>query len=792
MTTKDYKNILKSFNTADFGEYSAELFEKGNIYRKPTSYPNKTHPRLFFTKKTIGAVRKNLSAEENKEALRVYTELSEKEWDGRYTHEYKADDSDYCYFEDHADIMHAKAFRYAMTGEEKYGYEALIAAKNAILTINLNHKISDYCRRYGYIMWAVAGVYDWCYDLMSEEDKRQIIAGCVNLIGANFEVCNRVYEGNKLPVGQGAIFGHGAEDQILVHYLSFAIAVWGDASEIFELVGGRILNDFVDAQNFMMQSGSHWEGSMYSGGRTSAILNACILLNKMNDNNFSPFSTKLEDLVITASNYIRPDGQIYRIGDVNQNRTYSEGFQLCGLACNGIFAGNFYKNSYLKSIGYKYFGGFTDFSNLNGGPSPIQFLALNDPKVPYTFKGKLPLTHRTYFPLTNIFAKSAHNDKDAFGIYMTMPETCTTSHAHMECGSFQIYYKGSLASDSGAYDTWGGSQHFGYAMQTISSNSVLVYNPAFKDLKLPNRENMIYSGGQSIRKSCYLNDSIEGLIHHPSLGQCRSIGVENCEKNGEYIYSYMAGNMTGAYDDETVDEVTRYMFAFRTDNKKCPYAFMTFDRITAKDKSFRKAALIHTLEEPKIDGEFAIITDTRKDNSGKMVVQTVGEKTEYTVIGGEGRDHWIPGVDENGNYSLEAGKNLPTVHKIKPDSMQEYGWGRIEISPKNHEKTNTLLTVMYVTDTKNSDEHIKAEAIASDTLIGAEIFGKAVIFPKNESLLRDGMTFTLKKDSECYILGAKSREWKLADSENAVITAKVDPGKYVLKVSLKAGTYTLN
>ncbi len=789
MTTKDYKNILNSFNSADFGEYSADLFINGNRYRKPTVYPSGSHPSILFTKNTVESVRKNILAEENREVYEKYLALSEKEWDGKFTLEvYKGSEEDYYYYEDHAAIMEAKAFRYAMTGEEKYGYEAIIAAKNAILTIKLPHTVGDWCRRYGYVMYIAACVYDWCYDLMSEEDKKQIIAGCVNLLGVHFEMCCFAGEGNLLPIEQGTMYGHGAEDQMLVDYLAFAIASYTEAPEIYEFVGGRVLNDYAEAQNFLLQSGSHWEGSMYGSCRTTSTIVSNILISKMTDDRFAPFTRKLCDVVRTASYNVRPDGQPYRIGDMNENR---RSFQFVWLGENAFYAASIYKDAYLKSVAYKYLDKFTIFFNMATGLSYVQFLALNDPEIPHTYEGELPLTQRTYFPLTNNFVRSAHNDPNAFGIYMNMAENCSTSHDHMTCGSFQIYYKGPLASASGAYDTWGGPQHFGYAMQTVSSNSVLVYNPAFKDFRMPHRDNMVYSGGQSIRKACYLPGTLESLVHHPALGQCTSLGVKNCEENGKYRYSYMAGDMTLAYDEETVDEVVRQMLAFATDNEKCPYAFVTFDRITAKEKDFHKSALIHVQEEPKTEGDFVIVTTTKRNTSGKMVVQTVGEETEFTIIGGEGREQWIAGVGDDGKYSLEAGRNLPTTHKVFDGSIAEYGWGRIEVSPKVHEKKNTMFTLMYVTDQSNTDAPVRAESIESDTFVGAEIFGKAVMFIKDENFLSHHAVFTLKNDAECFIGGVKPGKWKIFKDGECIMNVSPEYGKNMLNLKLEAGTYKL-
>lgn len=775
METKQLKELLKAFNTEDFGDYSADLFINGNTYRKPTVYPNSSHPRILFTKNTVDRVRENIKSEESAAAYKRYIELSESDFDGRFE---KLEGERRCnYNADKAACIEAKAFRYAMTGEEKFGYEALLCAKNAMLTIDVTHNVGDWCRYYGHLMYIVACVYDWCYGLMTEEDKEQFIRGCVNLLGMHFEMCCYVSPENKLPIEQGTVYGHGAEDQLLVDYLSFAIASYNEAPEIYEFVGGRVLNDYVEAQNFLFQGGSHWEGTMYGSVRTVATIVSNILINKMTDGKFTPFTPKVEDAIVTTTYYIRPDGHVYRIGDTNENNT---AFQFVWMANNCFYAGNFYKNPYLKSVGYEYLKGFTSFSNMVAGLSVVQFLALNDPEIPHTYDGNIPLSRVTSYPNTNIFARSANNDKNAFGIYMTMPECYASSHAHMECGSYQIFYKGPLASDSGAYDSWGGPHHMGYNMQTISSNSLLIYNPAFKDYKNERRPNMVYSGGQSIENGSRLPYTLNSLMKHPALGQCTSLGAVSVEEGGKYCYSYMGGDMTKAYDKETVDEVTRYMLAVATDNEDCPLVFVTFDRITAKDESFKKTALVHVQQEPHLtDDGFAVITNTRRGSHGKMILQNVAFDTEHTVIGGEGKEFWV--VD----------RNIPHKKTLFEGSLEEFGWGRIEISPTSPEKTNRILTVMYVTDLDNASAPIRAQNICTDTLAGTAIFGKAMLFPKNEKLITGEVSFSLDSAADCYIAGVAAGSWEIYNGVTLLDTVAVSNGENILTFRADAGNYTV-
>jgi len=199
-----YRKLAVSFPSDDFGK--RQEFPKDR-YSDPLVYPEKSHPRVLFTANSIEKIRANLTAEENKAAYNRYISLSEQFITGifpkladRTTH-----NMDY-------NIMasiEAKAFRYAMTGEELYGYQAIYAIKNALLTLDIpDGTLGDDCRAFGYVMYIAGCVYDWCYDLLTEDCKKQIINGCVTLMGTEMEM-------GVPPVKQGAAYGHGTEAQLL-------------------------------------------------------------------------------------------------------------------------------------------------------------------------------------------------------------------------------------------------------------------------------------------------------------------------------------------------------------------------------------------------------------------------------------------------------------------------------------------------------------------------------------------------------------------------------------------------
>ena len=162
--------------------------------------------------------------------------------------------------------IQAKAFRYALWGDEIYGLEALLAIKNYINTLVLPYEADpNYCRSYGMVIYITACVYDWCYDLMTPADRAHLIAGIETKIAPHMEV-------GFPPIGQSSVTGHGSEAQILRDWFSFAIATYDEAPDLYEYIGGRLFQHFLPGQSYYLTSGSHHQGKDYGAYRYKFLL----------------------------------------------------------------------------------------------------------------------------------------------------------------------------------------------------------------------------------------------------------------------------------------------------------------------------------------------------------------------------------------------------------------------------------------------------------------------------------------------------------------------------------------
>ena len=750
------KGKAASFDTAVFGADFGDLFK--SPFPHPPVYPTRgKHPRVMVSSHNIDKIRANLEKPQNDSAYRSYLEYYKKEMTGEY---------DGNTFELLTRIE-AKAFRYLMTGEEFYGYQAIYNIKNAILTAE--HIEIDPYRAYGLTMYVAACVYDWCYPLLTDKDKSEIVRGAVNLLARRMEV-------GCPPAKEGAIAHHTVECQILRSYLSFGIATYDEYPDIYEFVAGRLYNDIVPAQNFMLGSEKHWEGAYYAPFRFCNLLDAQYLILGMSDGKAEMFNAKsLHTVANTFMDFTLPGLtydriHVFEMGDVAAS-TFIDYFSSC------FFASNMFGDARLKGFSYNHFHASTDFDKTidNTYVSAVRYLILNDPDLEPTdpFAGR-ELVKATKFPGSAIFARSAWNDKNAPAVYMTMPEFYSASHSHAEAGSFQIYYKGMLASDSGYYTTHGIGHHAAYTRQTISSNSILVYNPGF--IVEGGWRDHVYSGGQSLRQDItriIAPYTLESAMQCASMNQLTVLG-KSYDTKGGYRYSYIAADMTRAYDEETVKEVTRHMLSVMTDDEKCPMVFVTFDRITSQRSYFKKTALLHSKSAPKVtDDGFVIITNTKDTNNGKLVAQSLITDMSVTVFG-----------DGNGaEYTIQD-----TVFKPRSYDYSDPDY-RIELSPKNASETDMILTVMYVTDADNEAEPIRATEIQTDKLSGSLILGRATLFAKDKEPLCESFTVQLPEgdgEVDVYVAGVSQGLWQIGDK-----TVEVKEGEGILCFTASASKVTV-
>ena len=195
---------------------------------------------------------------------------------------------------------------------------------------------------------------------------------------------------------------------------------------------------------------------------------------------------------------------------------------------------------------------------------------------------------------------------------------------------------------------------------------------------------------------------------------------------------------------------------------------VVFDRVRSADASYRKAWLLHGVNEPRIDGPAAgaaignggtrhrnATLATFDEGEGRLRVHTLLPRERDVIArGGPGFEFWTPGDAQGGgwgsgqNWPLEpaAGGPLPEDPYLK--RMWQTFWGgdmqalspsnrrsvvpgawRLEISPAAPAEEDVFLNVLEIADRADTRAPREVAAVEGHALTGAVIEGaSAVLF----------------------------------------------------------------
>ena len=738
----------------------------------PTMTPTTgEHPRLLFTESDIPAIRENLTHPENAEAYALFLELKDKECDGILN-----PDLENNYDAQVLQIIEAKAFDYVINGNVQNGEEAIAAIKNYLMTYK-NPDASTYYAEAGYGIYTAAEVYDWCYDLLDDDEKEEIVAKSQMVTMLFMSI-------GFPPSNQSAFVSHGSEQQLLRDWMSLAISTYDEYPGIYNYVVARYETEYVPARDYFYQSGGHYQGNYYGPFRFTWDLWAQTMLVNMSKTDdvemiYTPETQKVLYQWIYAR---RPDGEMFREGD-DGNERYPEASQWYKTTNYPFFlAANFYKDGVLKNE----FMTNAEYPGGKGGVSAVQMLALNDTSVALAGKTQLQLAKYIGDPIGAMYARTGWNvGTDASDVlaYMKIGQTWASNHVHRDAGSFQIYYKGILASESGEYQIYNDDHNELYNQSSIAHNTLGISsssNPTGVQ-RIPNKA----SGNTGTQY-----DTIDELLadaEDNTTGEV--IGHEFGPDLYTPAYTYIAGDIAAAYDSN-VHEAVRSMLFLPMDYADYPAVFVVFDRITTAEVGSTKTFMLHMQSEPTIQDNVVVITNTATDYNGTyngmLTNQTLLGYDSIQKIGGAGHRFEVGGV----NYE-------PDNFRYSEEGMEE-GWGRVEISITTTEanQTDYFLNVMYVNDADQTVAFEQAELIEGSNVYGAKIFDRVAIFNKEKARIEDSITFEIPADADVTtyhvnVAGVKDGTWTIttSDGQSQTAVSTVDGG--ILYFNAPAGTCTV-
>ena len=678
--------------------------------------PPTEHPRLYFRKSDIAAIIVKAEHPMLKESWDRINRSAHLATDGKLEQGVIMN-----YNVRIIDAIEARAFLYALTGDKKMGNEAVDLIFNMNNTLIINHQKQDVTREIGRVIFATAAVYDWCYDLIAPEEKKSLIA-IMESLATDMEI--------KWPLlVQGSVTGHGVEAQYARDLLAFGIAVYDENPDIYRRVAGRIFAEIIPAQNFTYRSGHHHQGSAYGPSRFVWEVMTTLIFDRMGYPNVtSTLQGKMPYWWIYTR---RPDGQLFRNGDDWMERN---SFSHYWIILNLSYVASYYRDPLLMGEAIR---------QKTIGQSPLYDLLLVDTSVPADLDLiGLPLTRFFPYPFGGMVARTGW---DAGAISATamaemkIVERQYNNHQHLDSGSFQVYYKGPLAIDSGLYEGVEGaygSPHFqNYYQRTIAHNCMLVHNP--DEVMTWHRRPIANDGGQRWPGSASEPRDIDVVMSEEyKKGEVKAYDFGPDPIKPEY--SYLKGDITGAYTDKVKNHQRTFVF-LNLDNTLVPAALIVYDYVVSSDKDFKKTWLLHCVQEPDCTGNACTVIRNEKGYHGKLVnTVLLPQNCVLEKVGGPGNEYNVGGV----NYS----------NRIQNDNNSSDGavW-RVELSPATPSETDVFLNVMQVTDAGNT-QLLPVEKIETDQMTGLQIGDRIVLFAKNGNPENRPINLTIKGNGTFKVL----------------------------------------
>ncbi len=682
-----------------------------NEYSMPPVSPTKgEHPRLFFTADDIPKIRENLNHPTNATAKAHFQSMLRKVSTG----DLGPNDGYGNYNSTVIQIAEAKAFDYVINGNTASGEEAIAMVFNMLNTADFVGEFIP-TRNTGHMMLTCAKVYDWCYPLLDGDEQKE-----------EFIKLMEFHAGTTVPGypprDGGTVTSHSSESGMLVDMLSFAIAVYDERPDIYNFTAGRIYEQYVPVRNYWYKSHSYHQGSGYVGARFYWDVVAYWMIKAMTGADL--FNADDMHKVFYECIYrTRPDEQYLRLGDDYNEYGSAKGTRWNAYAYLFFLGAMLFDDPYLLSRYEASFGrggSFGDGGTGQGTFGSIPFMVLNDTLL--ESNGLSGLAKTMYYPSPNgmMIARTGwdmnYADPDGIDdvlVLMNIGELHAANHDHRDAGSFQIYYKGILASDSGWYgDGYGTPHDVTYHKGSIAHNTIDVYNPLIES---DHGQRNPLGGGEPSNYERWLGGDYD-------FGEVLGYAYGPDEYDPEY--SYLKGDVAKAYDSNYVKESVRSMVFMPLEDENYPAALVVFDIVSATSSSYEKSWLLHMQEEPTVDADAKRITVKRtKDGyGGKMDVQTVlPQNAEYEIIGGAGQEFVVNGV----NYSLDNANYKTNNYPA------EVGWGRVEISPKSELETDYFLNVMTVSDADSTAEPVECRLMERDNYAGVAFLDRVCLFMKS-------------------------------------------------------------
>ncbi len=732
--------------------------------------PPAEHPRLYVRAYEIPELKEKMKTPDGRKILAA---LEEAAVDRTPEEEAKEKDRGFRYYFKMRGLtsrVQIQALDYLVDGDRTQARRAIVSMLDSLKRTSFGTR-QDLSRASGVMLMTGAMVYDWCYDQMTDAEKQAYIKEFIRIAGT--------MECHYPPKNTEPIAGHSSEWMILRDMLSAGIAIYDEYPDMYNYVVTMMFRDYIPARNFIYSGHNYHQGTGYVSVRFVNDLISLFILDKMGAG--AVYDPAQQFVLYDFIYRRRPDGQVLPAGDVNPgNRKTPNSY-----AMPAMFAASYYNDRYIAN---EYFR----------RPSVEPHLLMMEllwrdfdlePKSP----DDLPLTRYSGTPFGWMIARTGW-DKDCVIAEMKVNENFVGNHQHLDAGSFQIYYKGPLAIDSGAYQGSSGgynSPHCkNYFKRTVAHNSLLIYDPQEKFACWnygggDKTEFAANDGGQRMPgdrwDTCRSFESLLSDDYTVGKVQAHSFGPDLDVPE----YSYLKGDITSAYSDK-VKDVRRSFVFLNIKDSTVPASLVIYDHVVSSDPGFRKFWLLHSIEEPSVDGTEFTVARTMDGDSGMLkntVLLPEKDNVSITAVGGPGKEFWV------------FGTNYPNAATSRPDPANERGEWRVEVVPVNPSAEDCFMNVIQVAD-NSCGSFNDVRRIDGDKVAGAMISDRVVIFGRDGQALDQRAGFEIPDSEKVFrilVTDLVPGVWKvMKDGKVLIPAAEVCADDGTLYFSGQSGRYTLS
>ncbi len=745
------------------------------------------------------------------------------------------------------DYLASRAHYYFLNPDDKeYAKETIAIACQWMRTADMkesSRKDSMAARNLGAHLRALAEVYDYCYDQLTDEDKELFIGRFKRWVA--FLEC-----GYPFAIGHHTLYGHTGEHMVFKDGLAVGIAIYDEDPEIYNVYAGVVSNYMAPGRHWGLSSGGHLSGVQYGQGiRSNSEMYAQRLFIPWGITEDQLFSAGWKDAMTRFLYLYTPSGEYFQEGEKNIR-----------------IGADSYKGSDIHLTTIPYIYPYYEFNELIGGErrkmaltegsssitrgSWLELILSTDPEntlESYDFGENQPLSRMGKYPFTFAIARTGWNmgeDSPDAVAYFNVREYAIETHYEPYVGTFAIWYKGWVMPKTGCAtggSGWRGTNTRQYQAASIAHNTLAVTDPeelfmwtyyapdyifvlaneggqtpdTFRESRYTRRlDDIIGENPKSTRhavaegtftgpnkqtpKFTYIKGDIKGAYRgrkiHKKDGRTAKqyvmdeYGVDAGDpKNGSYK---IPGKFQKIYETEfdwqmKMEEAKRSMVFIDLNNKDYPAAFVVFDKVVAADPTFEKDYIIHSVDGMERHGNQIITYNTYKhssgrQNNGKLVNNVLlPENPDIEIIGGPGKEAWAGGYNWYGAYNAQRGNVAQ--------------W-RAEVSPSVDEKTTVFLNAMYVTDYDRNLPDLPTIKEVSATHTGVTIMDRTVMFATDGYRVKAPFTMEIRDNNNggvmsCMIADVAAGKWTvIGGGQKKIVEVTEDEG--VLYIDGLPGSYS--